>query len=352
MVLEHASIRRTKIFMQNEGMIQLCQGLGMPGDLITEEVVTNYVPSCFVEVYLNGELQTHHAPLQDRRLVNWFGERDFCTGQFVQHLAELRDGKRHIDGVDIVSFQRAMAALFARKLANGEVAAFEPGKAIPPSPVRIEGADVIFGGNFGQGEYREQLSRPIKYALALDPGIRAIHVINGQLRILATEPASLFQYSVINRHPFIAELLVDYLISRCRQLTGDDQLAHTLIENNAFVTMYGDIATETRHMIEREQQLNQTAGYLDLVIFAHYMLPQIDVTSTQNVLENVYQLLSPGGALLLGFPLVDGPTGRANVMDLMQAAKRSGFSAGPTHIYAGASNMSNLRFPLFSFWVK
>ena len=332
---------------------QLCRALGMPDELITDEHVLLNVPFCFVEVYTNGELQTHHAPLEDRRLVEWFGERDFGEGRFVKELSAVRDGRRQVEGVDMDAIQGGFAASLAQSLVTGQ--GFFPAtnlKQAIPAPVRIEGNSLFFGGNYGQGEYREQLSHPVHSVLALEPGIRAIHCIDQQLLLAQTKPVAIFQYATINSYPFIARLLPHYCLARSKQLTGSDALALTLEKHDLYKSLQGDIVSVTQNIVEGHRQRNQRPEFLDLVLYTGYLPPRIDVAGLQQVIKNVYQLLRPGGALLLGFPMLEVAPGQVSLKELLDGAFSAGFSQKRARAHIGTSNMANPRIPIFIFLVK
>jgi hypothetical protein len=338
--------------MKDAGMVQLCRGLGMPDELITGENVLLLVPSCFFEAYTNGELQTHHAPFKGR-MAEWFGHRDFGKGRFVKELVALRDGKRQIDGVDMAAIQGGFAATLASNLATGEGPfSLMDIKQIIPSPVRIEGDKLYFGGNYGQGEYCEQLSRPVNSVLSIEPGIRAIHIINQQLRLGRTNPMSVFQYATISSYPFIARLLPHYLLCRSKQLTGSETLALTLEKQELYRSIQGEITDVTQNLIEGHQQRNQPYEFLDLVLYTSYLPSRLEVASARQAMKNVYQLLRPGGALLIGFPLIDAAPGNASITDLMDAAFSAGFLQEKARAHIGTSNMANARIPLFTLFVK
>ena len=341
------------ILLRDKGMIQLCKSLGMPNDLITAENVFVYVLLCFVEVYTNGELQTHHAPPHDQRLIEWFGHRDFGEGRFVKELVAVRDEKRQIDGADLVAIQGGIAFAFAQHLVTGKeyFPVFDPRQLIP-SPVRIEENRLYFGGNYGQGEYCEQLSRTVNSVLALEPGIRAINNIDQLLLLSQIKPVSLFQYATISRYPFIARLLPYYLLAKSKQLAGDETLALTLEKHDVYKSLQGEVADVTQSLVEGHRKRNQPTEFLDLVLYTSYLPPRIDVPSAQQLMKNVYQLLRPGGALLIGLPLMDSMPGLISLKDLMEAAVSAGFLSERGHVHIGTSNVADMRLPLFVFFIK
>jgi hypothetical protein len=271
----------------------------------------------------------------------------------VKELSALRDGKRRMDGVDIVPLQDIYTAMLASNLATGEgpLPASDLAKSVP-SPVRIEGDKLYFGGNYGQGEYCEQLNRPVNSVLSLEPGIRAIHIIDEQLRLSLTNPISIFQYATISSYPFIARLLPHYFLSRSRQLTGNETLALTLEKQELYTSIQGEIADVTQNLIKGHLQRNQPCEFLDLVLYTSYLPSRLDVASVPQVLKNVYRLLRPGGALLIGLPLVESAPGRASLKDMMNAASGAGYSEAKSRTHVGTSNMANPRLPVFVFLVK
>jgi hypothetical protein len=348
---EKRSSNTDKIFLEEEGIVQFCKGLGMPDALITGENVLSYFLPCFVEVYTEGDLQNHHSPPEDLRLVEWFGYHHFGEARFVSELLALRDGKRKIDGVDDVPIQRAFGVTFAYNVVEGAgpLSPFDPMATIPPL-VYIEGTDVVFGGNFGQGQYRERLNRPIKSVMAFDPGVRAIHTIDQQLKL--RNDTSLFQYTTINPHPFITRFFSNYVMLKARRLTGNDRLIRAWEAQEIYKHMEGDIATITHAIIEGHRQRKQPCDFLDLVIYTRLIPPRIDRASAQQALRNAYHLLRPGGALLLGFPLTEGAKEHVSMHDLIKMAPLAGFVSGRSRLHAGASSINNPKLPVYGIFFK
>ncbi|MBO0798011.1 MAG: hypothetical protein J2P31_04240, partial [Blastocatellia bacterium] len=227
---------------QDEGLVTLCRELGLPGDLIDGETMSLYVLPCLVQVYTDGEFRTNHAPPEDQRLVEWFGHRDFEDGSFLRELAAVRDGMRRVERLDMIGFQRALAASFAHHLVTGEGPFPEFSRTTSTAIARIDGADLFFGGKYGQGEYRERMDRPIKHVLALDPGVRAVHTIDQVLRLRANDPASLFRYRTISRRAFIAQLLIEYFRFCSRGSNGET--------DGIYQSLEGDIASVTQTIID------------------------------------------------------------------------------------------------------
>jgi len=339
------------IFLRDKGMVQLCQGLGMPTVLITPYTTLACVPSCFLEVYTDAQVQGHHTPFDDAVLITWFGARHYADGCFTQRLAEVRDGKRHLDGVDINDLQATFGAIFAHHLVTGggPFPRMNTMEAFPPL-TRVEGNEIVFGGHFGQGEYRERLSRPIKFALDLDPGLRAIQLIDHHVALTIRNPAALFQYTSINRHPFIGHMIVNYLKLKGRQLTGSDELANTLAAREVVLSIEGDLVATTQKLIVGHEQQGRPPEFLDLALYLSYHSPMLDIIQAERLMRNIYHLLAPGGAFLLGFPLVEDMPGKVSFADLERLALLAGFSAGQAHV--GTSNVAHPRLPLYLFFVK
>lgn len=58
---------------------------------------------------------------------------------------------------------------------------------------RIDGRKLVFGGVDGQRTYRERLTGDVKYLLAIDSGLRLMHIIDEQVKLLA-RPAFCFTF--------------------------------------------------------------------------------------------------------------------------------------------------------------
>jgi tetratricopeptide (TPR) repeat protein len=338
--------------LQDEGLIKLCHSLGLPEGLITGETMSLYLLPCLVQVYTDDEIRTRHAPPDDQRLVEWFGYRNFEEGRFLCELAAIRDGRRSLEGLDIIGFQRALAASFAHHLATGEGSFPAFGRATIPALARIDGADLFFGGNYGQGEYREQMERPIKNVLTLDPGVRAIHTIDQLLRLRANDPASLFRYTTISRHPFIAQALLDYLRLGGGQTDLNDRLAAELEKDGIYQSLEGDLTTITQAIIDEKRQRKQSGDSFDIVIYLDLFPPKLARDSAPLVLSNAYTLLRRGGALLLGFPLTENSEKHITMLELTQMAKPAGFVSGRSRVHLGTSNLAKPDLPVYAFFVK
>jgi tetratricopeptide (TPR) repeat protein len=339
--------------IRDEGLTTLCQSLGMPGELITAETVSLYLLSCLVQFYTDGELRTQHSPPDDQRLVEWFGYRDFEDGRFLRELAAVQDGRRRVEGFDMIGFQHTLAANFAHHLATGQGSFLAFSRtASTPALARIDGADLFFGGNYGQGEYRERMDRPIKSVLALDPGVRAVHTIDQLLRLRADDPASLFQYTTISRRPFIAQLLTDYFNLSSRRSSGNGRIEPEPEMDEFYRSLEGEIASITQAIIDGNRLHKQPCDFLDIVIYLDLLPPKLDRESAQLLLRNTYTMLRRGGALLLGFPLTNDSEEHVTMLDLAKIATPAGFVSGRSRFHLGTSNLANPDLPVYAFLVK
>jgi tetratricopeptide (TPR) repeat protein len=345
-------MKKREAELQDEGLIKFCHSLGLPEGLITGETMSLYVLPCLVQVYTDDEIRTKHAPPEDQRLVEWFGYRNFEEGRFLCELAAVRDGRRRVEGGDMIGFQRALAASFAHHLATGEGSFPAFGRTTIPALARIDGADLFFGGNYGQGEYREQMERPIKHVLALDPGVRAIHTIDQLLRLRTNDPASLFHYTTISSHPFIAQLLLEYLRLGDRQTDVNDRLAPELEKDGIYQSLEGDLTVITQMIIDEKRQRKQPADSLDIVIYLDLFPPKLARDSAPLVLSNAYRLLRRGGALLLGFPLTENSEKHITMLELTKMAGLAGFVSGRSRVHIGTSNLAKPDLPVYAFFVK
>jgi SAM-dependent methyltransferase len=336
---------KNDIFLRDQGMVQLCQGLGMPTALITTFTTAICVPSCFLEVYTDAQAQGHHQPFDDRELIAWFGDRHYADGLFVQRLAEVRDGTRRLDQVDLYALQATIGVLFAHHLVTGEgpFPLVNPRESFP-ALARVERDTVVFGGHFGQGAYHEQLGRPIKRVLDLDPGLGAVNMMDDYLALARREPAAVFQYVTINRYPFLGHLIMNYLKLRGQQLTGNHDLVKGLVTHELVLSIEGDLAVNAQDLAEA------VPGKFDLVLYLSYRASHLAIAQAEPLMRSIYQLLAPGGAVLLGFPLSEVLPGKAAFTDLAEAVLKAGFVEGRTHI--GTSNIANERLPVFLFATK
>lgn len=195
------------------------------------------------------------------------------------------------------------------------------------------------------------MKRPINSILALDPGIRATHMIDQQLQCCQTKPADIFQFATISRYSFIAATLTSYLRHKGMQMFGDDVMARSLDEHELYKSMEGEPADVTRSLIDGHRQKRQSTEFLDLVLYTGYLPPKMHKANALQLLKNVYQLLRTGGGLLIGFP----PSRIAeNVAfhELLLMADQAGFAKERSRIHIGVSNAANARLPLFAFFEK
>lgn len=338
------------IFLKDKGILQLCKALGVPDDLITAETTHIHIPNCFIIACTYGEIQMAHPPLKDQRMKEWFGEQEFGEGRFTRELAPLRDGKRQVNGVNLPAILDSLADLLAESIvARQGPFAFDPPSLFPPAAF-IEGSDVVFGGNHGQNRYREHLLLPIRSVLALDPGVPALNHIDQlvQLCVPKAKQDPLFQYVTINPF-FLADLLTTYFNLRCQQISKDRRLEKLLRERDVFSPIEGDLATATQKMIALRQRRKEPIDCFDVVLYTSYRPPRVPLTDAQQVIKNAYDLLHPGGAFLLGFPMTGNAEGHASGSDLARLALQCGFIPHTARSYV---TIGDSRFPAYTFFIK
>ena len=339
---------KSDILLRDAGMVQLCKGLGMPDVLITGETTHFHVLMCFIAAYTYGEIQGSHDLLKDRRMKEWFGEREFGEGRLTRELAALRDGKRQVNGVNMSAMMEGVAEILAGSIVMKQGPfAFDPAQIIPP-PASIKGSQVFFGGNYGQREYSHLLPQPIKSVIELDPGVRSLNNLDQLIQLSMRNPTALFQYMTINS-PFMVRLLTSYFSMRCQQISGDGSLEKTLLEHDVYSPIEGDIIAKTQRIIDWRRQRNEPVDFSDLVLYVSYHAPRINLAEAEQVIKNVYQLLRPGGAFLLGFSMTQNAKGYVSAFDLLPLAIKLGFVENQATVHA---DMANARLPLYAFLVK
>jgi hypothetical protein len=92
---------------------------------------------------------------------------------------------------------------------------------VPPSG-RIDGEEVSFGGNYDQPGYRERLAGPVKYLLAIEPGMRLMHVIDQRAELLA-RLACCFSFMCAASRPFAASSPLSTSAAASRVHDADQQ---------------------------------------------------------------------------------------------------------------------------------
>src|SRR5437879_6487978 len=157
----------SQLFMQEDGIVDVCLAAGLPAELLDNDTIVRYVVPACAAVFSDGDLAGTHNHPPEPHLREWFGEHDIVDGVFCRRLAELILVPPAAVQGPLDNLQRRIAVSFARGVVHGEGPMPVKGlqQALPPL-ARVEGADVMFG----PGDYRERLDRPIQYLLAIDPG--------------------------------------------------------------------------------------------------------------------------------------------------------------------------------------
>ena len=332
-----------QIYLEEYGAVSICRAIGMPAELITSEIIFNYVVPSIVQVYCDGELEFTH-PAKTGLLSTWFGEQDLKKGCCVPLLEDLRRREPE-DNPALLNLQRISAEVFARNLVYGS-GPFGPLEfdELCPSVTRIDDYRVYFAGHFGQDEYCEKLARPIRNILAIEPGVHAKHTVDQQLKLYNSD--SLFQYHAVTQNEFIGNFLMGYHVLSAKQVfTNYEHELRESMERLMFRPFAGQAEKLTREMIAANRY-----SY-DLVVYASYQQPKLDAMASKEVLANAYQLLRPDGALMLGFPTTS-PPGHVSMADLMYMAMAAGFPGHKSRLHIGSSNLSNTNLPGYAFMFK
>jgi hypothetical protein len=340
-----------QLFLGDNGIETVCASIGFPVGLLDNDTIIRYIlPGC-AAVFAEGDLVVRHNNPPGDRLGEWFGERDITEGRFFEGLTRLcRNPGAEVAG-PLESLQRAVAALVARGVFGEGPLPLGGVKPTVPPLARIDGADVVFGGNFGQGEYREHLDDRVNYVLAIEPGIRVMHVIDQQVDLL-TRPAFSYSYIFASDQPFACQFLANYLMLRADRQSSYLGMRDQMIERGFVTLAEGDITESLDRFIELDRSLGDTHGRIDVAFFVGTRLPRLSQERARRVLEGIHFLLRPGGGLLLGFPAEPREPSQLALEELAGAAAMAGFTGRGSRIHLGTSNLASPGLPVYSFHRK
>jgi hypothetical protein len=348
---EAAASPRGRLLLQDDGIVAVCTVAGLPAELLDNTVIVKYVvPTCAI-VFPVGDLVTQHNNPPEPRLRPWFGTHGLAEGRFFSRLAELYQSPPAAVRGPLEDLERAVAAIFARGVVfdDGPLPLARLKPTVPPL-ARVDGADVVFGGHFGQGEYREHLNEPVKYLMAIEPGIRLMHVIDRQLELMMSG-AFCFTYICVTRHPFTDQFLASYALLRGRELTGSNRAAEAMGDQGFVIPKQGDIAASLRSLIERDRAIGESHGRVDLVFCVGAQMPRFEPREARQMFADIHFLLRPGGALLIGYA-AEPEDARVSGVELSKLATEVGFSGSGSRIHVGMSNLVNPALPVYSFFRK
>ena len=340
-----------RLFLGDNGVEAVSAAVGFPSSLLDNGTIIGCILPACAAVFANGDLVVRPNASPEGRLAEWFGERDFAEGRFADGLTRLcGDPGADIAG-PLEDLQRAVAALVARGVFGEGPLPLGGIKPTLPPLARIDGADVVFGGNFGQKEYREHLDDRVNLVLAIEPGIRVLHVIDQQVDQL-TRPAFSYSYIFASDQPFACQFLANYLMLRADRQSSYIGMRDQMLERGFVTLAEGDITASLDRFIELDRSLGDAHGRIDAAFFVGSRLPRLSQERARRILEGVRFLLRPGGGLLLGFPSEPCEPGQLGRDELTAAAQTAGFTVDRSRIHRGPSNVANPRLPLYSFHRK
>lgn len=341
---------RKGLFLGDRGLVEVCEAVGFPAALLSDETVVKYlVPACLA-VFAEGDIAVRHNKTPPSGLREWFGAQDILDGRFAAALGELYRSPDAAVREPLDSLQRALAGTLARSIVHGEGPwPFAGLKASLPPLARIDGEDLVFGGFDGQPAYRERLAGRVKYLLAIEPGLRLMHVIDQQVELLG-RPAFCFSYLCVSSRPFAGQFLGRYLFLRAEQASGIRTRGEEMVERGFVIPAEGDIADSLRNFVRLDRQIGETHGRVDVAFHLGSTLPRLTPPQAREILDNAYFLLRPGGALLVGFPATPQPPGHISRAELDRCALQAGFVAA-SRLSVGAP-LSSPGLPVYSFFRK
>src|SRR6185437_6863106 len=189
------------LLLADQGLEAVCASIGFPAGLLSNDTIIRYVLPACTAVFAEGDIAARHNTPLAGQLAEWFGAHSIGEGRFAEGLTRLCRSPGEDAAEPLEKLQRAVAAFVARGAFGEGPRPLSGLRATAPPLARIDGAEVVFGGNFGQGEYRERLDDRVNYVLAIEPGIRVMHVIDQQVDLL-TQPAFSYSYICASEQPF------------------------------------------------------------------------------------------------------------------------------------------------------
>jgi hypothetical protein len=325
--------------MSTEGNFDaVCASVGFPLGLIDDDTIVRYILPVCAAVFTEGDVVGEHKTVPAGQLREWFGDHDITDGRFFAGLTRLY---RSPDRGPLEDLERSVAAVFARGVFGQGLLALGDLKPTVPPLYRIDGKDVVFGGNFGQGEYREHVGKRVNYVLEIEPGIRAMHVID---QLTRRRP---FRYIFASEQPFACQFLANYLLLRT-----DPRMRERLLKRGFVTLAEGDLIESLDRFVRLDRSLGDSHGRVDVAVMAAARLPRLSKDRLRRILERVHFLLRPGGGLLIGYPVEPHEPGQLAREDLIDAIPRAGFPPSSSHVHVGQTNLANPRLPLYSFHLK
>jgi hypothetical protein len=340
-----------RLFLGDNGIEAVCARIGFPSGLLDNATIIGCILPACAAVFAEGDLAVRLGAPPEGRLGEWFGGHDITESRFFDGLTRLcRNEGGEVAG-PLEDLQRAVAALVARGAFGEGPLPLGGIKSTLPPLARIDGADVVFGGIFGLDEYREHLDDRVNHVLALEPGIRALHVIDQQVDLL-TRPAFSYSYIFASDQPFACQFLANYLMLRADRQSSYHAMRDQMIDRGFVTLAEGDITASLDRFIELDRSLGDTHGRVDVGLFTGSRLPRLSRERARRILERVHFLLRPGGGLLLGFPAEPREPGQLALDELTAAAQTAGFSAHRSRLHRSPANLANPRLPVYSFCRK
>jgi hypothetical protein len=339
------------LLLADQGLEAVCASIGFPVDLLSNDTIIWYVLPACMAVFADGDIIARHNTPLAGQLAEWFGTHSISEGRFAGGLTRLCRNPGEEVAESLEELQRAVAVFVARGMFGEGPLPLSGLKATAPPLARIDGAEVVFGGNFGQGEYRERLDDRVNYVLAIEPGVRVMHVIDQQVDLL-TQPAFSYSYICASEQPFACQFLANYLTLRTDRQSTYYGMREQMLQRGFMTLAEDDIIASLDRFVELDKSLGDAHGRIDVALFVGTRLPRMDYERVRQILERVHFLVRPGGGLLTGFPMEPHEPGQLSPAELLTAALQAGFTGYGSRTHLGTSNLANHRLPVYSFHRK
>lgn len=298
----------------------ISEATGLPPRYLTPEFVRSYMVSCIAATFSDGELVVTRPPEKDSAIREHFGVTRFDEGTFGARLRELLEGEENEVRRQTERLIRWAAGTYAHDVANGKTR-LEVGETVA---IHTAASQPVLAFD----AQRVILARPPEVVVDYGPGLAGRFHIERQLADIQ-EGRMPYAHIALSRGPFINEFLRHYWVARLR---GDLQRWQS-VEGALYVGREDGMAAATTELVNVQRRDFGTAEVADVVIASGIYAAGYE--AVQAGITNAYQLLHPGGALLVRAPkaVYIGTSGGVPAEDMVDMALQAGFSGAKARYF-------------------